>query len=132
MDLGLLCGYNNQLVVFCETDTQTMLGPVYFQKNDYNFNIIQYSSCLIMIIIKVTIIVIRLLLPYQTYCRSNYLAHYGLDGPLAEYQPPPSEYGNDAPDEPSEVDNFSDSISIVSHIYHICIIDASISVRVYN
>ena len=35
---------------------------------------------------------------------SNYLAHYGLDGPLAEYQPPPSEYGNDAPEEPSEVD----------------------------
>ena len=34
---------------------------------------------------------------------SNYLAHYGLDGPLAEYQPPPSEYGNDAPEEPSEV-----------------------------
>ena len=34
---------------------------------------------------------------------SNYLAHYGLDGPLAEYQPPPSEYGNDVPDEPSEV-----------------------------
>ena len=60
---------------------------------------------MIMIIVKVTIIVIRLLLPYQTYCRSNYLAHYGLDGPLAEYQPPPSEYGNDAPDEPSEVDD---------------------------
>ena len=38
---------------------------------------------------------------------SNYLAHYGLDGPLAEYQPPPSEYGNDAPEEPSEVDIFT-------------------------
>ena len=60
---------------------------------------------MIMIMMKVAIIVIRLLLTYQTYCRSNYLAHYGLDGPLAEYQPPPSEYGNDAPDEPSEVDD---------------------------
>ena len=60
---------------------------------------------MIMIMMKVAIIVIRLLWTYQTYCRSNYLAHYGLDGPLAEYQPPPSEYGNDAPDEPSEVDN---------------------------
>ena len=38
---------------------------------------------------------------------SNYLAHYGLDGPLAEYQPPPSDYGNDAPEEPSEVDNLN-------------------------
>ena len=60
---------------------------------------------MIMIMMKVAITVIRLLLTYQAYCRSNYLAHYGLDGPLAEYQPPPSEYGNDAPDEPSEVDD---------------------------
>ena len=60
---------------------------------------------MIMIMMKVAIIVIRLLLPYQTYCRSNYLAHYGLDGPLAEYQPPPSEYGNNAPEELSEVDH---------------------------
>ena len=60
---------------------------------------------MIMIRMKVAITVIRLLLTYQAYCRSNYLAHYGLDGPLAEYQPPPSEYGNDAPDEPSEVDD---------------------------
>ena len=42
---------------------------------------------------------------------SNYLAHYGLDGPLAEYQPPPSDYGNDAPEEPSEVDNIFTSLS---------------------
>ena len=75
------------------------------------------------------------MLPYQTYCRSNYLAHYGLDGPLAEYQPPPSEYGNDAPDEPSEVDDYCISISIKSYIYYsyidtLYIIDKNISIRV--
>ena len=34
---------------------------------------------------------------------SNYLEHYGLDGPLPEYQPPPSDCGPELPDEPSEV-----------------------------